>query len=335
MDRPVLKRRRVFDENYPADQQPLRTSSPDLPDTPGCEPPPSPGRQVQPPAPPSDGTSTMGSSSPSRNPRPPPAPPVVRQKTLPTLGTRPNGPVTVTSNRNKFAKAPAKTQTSLSLGQNTTVTCGGCKLSYRPSNAEDVKVHKKVHAAHQKATVLPSTVRAKLIDCGFNIKAFTVSTNAYGFTPANDRGDKNQKWVFDLVAFVEKEIGAVEGDWVREGAKVFMALDGSRVKGVLVAERVSDRKVYPVVDSTNGACTVDRENEVKTAIAGVSRIWVDKAERRKGTGKALINAVKKRFILGCELSNDEIAFSQPTESGCKLARSFFGCNAGWGVYESI
>jgi N-acetyltransferase len=69
------------------------------------------------------------------------------------------------------------------------------------------------------------------------------------------------------------------------------------------------------------------------AVVGVSRIWTSRAHRHKGIAANLLECVMSQFIYGMEIEREQVAFSQPTEAGAGLARSWFGEDTGWGVYR--
>lgn len=56
---------------------------------------------------------------------------------------------------------------------------------------------------------------------------------------------------------------------------------------------------------------------------GISRIWVSHNYRNQGIGSALIDSVKKNFMFGYILVNNDIAFSPPTEMGKHFAKKYF------------
>jgi N-acetyltransferase len=59
------------------------------------------------------------------------------------------------------------------------------------------------------------------------------------------------------------------------------------------------------------------------AVVGVSRIWTSRSFRRKGIANNLLECVMHQFIYGMEIARTEVAFSQPTEMGRALAKSWF------------
>lgn len=91
--------------------------------------------------------------------------------------------------------------------------------------------------------------------------------------------------------------------------------------------------------STNGTGDVHRSSSVSVhdtldpAIVGVSRIWTCGSARRRGIGMDLLDCVISNFIYGLDIPKEQIAFTQPTESGLRLAECFFGVGEPWHVYN--
>lgn len=75
--------------------------------------------------------------------------------------------------------------------------------------------------------------------------------------------------------------------------------------------------------------------ETYPAVVGVSRIWTSQAFRHKGIANNLLECVMNQFIYGMTIDRTEVAFSQPTESGAGLARSWFGEDYDWAVYREL
>jgi len=72
----------------------------------------------------------------------------------------------------------------------------------------------------------------------------------------------------------------------------------------------------------------------RPAILGISRVWVCADRRRRGIATRLLDCAREHFIYGMEIEKDDVAFSQPTESGGALARGWFGADKAhhWAVY---
>ena len=104
---------------------------------------------------------------------------------------------------------------------------------------------------------------------------------------------------------------------------------------------------------------IELSNYAEPAALGISRIWTSAVYRRQSIAQVLLDTALKaeRFwvpvVKGRSMkrsarlendydrrnlpiqklhSHDDIAFSQPTESGTKLARAWFGKTFGWKVY---
>jgi len=124
--------------------------------------------------------------------------------------------------------------------------------------------------------------------------------------------------------------------------KVYLFVSGEKCIGLCLAERIS--KAYEV-ESQNDEANTSKSNpgvsksssisvgpNAKPAILGISRIWTSVSYRRKGVAAALLDAARRNFIYGVQISKDMIAFSQPTESGGLLAQNWFEGAQRWHVY---
>ena len=85
--------------------------------------------------------------------------------------------------------------------------------------------------------------------------------------------------------------------------------------------------------SSSPSSSISISERTYPAVVGVSRIWTSKAFRHKGIANNLLECVLNQFIYGMELEPQQVAFSQPTESGAALARTWFGERDGWAVYR--
>jgi N-acetyltransferase len=56
---------------------------------------------------------------------------------------------------------------------------------------------------------------------------------------------------------------------------------------------------------------------------GVSRIWVAQNQRQKGVATALMDCLKRNFMFGYIMRNEDVAFSSPTEMGKIFGKSYF------------
>jgi N-acetyltransferase len=253
-------------------------------------------------------------------------------------------------------KQPALRQMQIDLGNEVRKTCATCGMEYIPSNTEDAALHKKFHEMNSTGVDLGKAfMRANASRWVYEATRFDE-----GYVVIVDRKSsssaKNQaKRVLEVV---NKELSSPEIDdeilWSQaeppkpkhapdEGEedkvdryRVFLHMKDSRCVGLALTERIWESR--PVVQGEmNGATVKDSavsvRDEVHPAIVGVSRIWTSGASRRKGIALDLLDCVVSNYIYGMEISKAEIAFSQPTESGKRLAHKFFEEEETWHVYN--
>ncbi|CAG7965011.1 unnamed protein product [Penicillium salamii] len=252
--------------------------------------------------------------------------------------------------KQKGQKQPVMRQMQIDLGTDTRKTCATCGMEYIPSNTEDAALHKKFHE-----------MNATGIDLG---KAF-LRANASRWIYEATRFDEGYVVIVDrksspsaksqakkVLEVVSKELSSPEIDdetlWgqteppehLKDGStekvdryRVFLHMKDSRCVGLCLTERIWESR--PVATEQNGAnnSSVSTKDEVHPAIVGVSRIWTSGSSRRKGIALDLLDCVVINFIYGMEITKDQIAFSQPTESGKRLAHKFFEDEETWHVYH--
>lgn len=126
--------------------------------------------------------------------------------------------------------------------------------------------------------------------------------------------------------------------------KMYLYVKAQKCIGVCLAERIWE--AYNVLDQCDTgvqgqSCPTLGETQSSSisistssspAILGISRIWTSNQQRKQGIATRLLDCARASFLYGLVIEKGQIAFSQPTESGGKLARKWFGRDAGWGVY---
>ncbi|KZF21783.1 hypothetical protein L228DRAFT_283913 [Xylona heveae TC161] len=84
---------------------------------------------------------------------------------------------------------------------------------------------------------------------------------------------------------------------------------------------------------TSKSSSISISAKPTSAVLGISRIWTSRSHRRHGIAATLLDCARDRFIYGMKIPKDLIAFSQPTESGVRLAENWFGKDKRWHVYR--
>jgi N-acetyltransferase len=144
---------------------------------------------------------------------------------------------------------------------------------------------------------------------------------------------------------------AAAGDKEEKSAKKISALAALRARKEQLAQELADCASQPLK-----CADVD-----SPAVMGVSRIWTSPVHRKQNIATALLDAAVKFHNEFAEMSRnlppptsdlspelketvvppykrpnivrrDQVAFSQPTESGARLARKWIGKAYGWLVY---
>ena len=256
---------------------------------------------------------------------------------------------------------PAKrmVQMQLDLGGNGRQTCSACGMDYIPSNGEDAALHRKFHVRRVGGV----DVSRAFVDRAAAAAAETrVWSGADGsFIAAVGRSDAPalRNKAVEVLQLVNAELGAApmaaQALWgpahaherrqshgpaqsrkcaraAADGYKVFLYVRGSKCVGACVAERI--REAFSVLDAGGDASSSSLSvgAAAAPAVLGVSRIWTSNVHRRAGIATALLDAARARFVYGMTVPKHSVAFSQPTESGARLARSWFGQDTGWLVY---
>ena len=240
-------------------------------------------------------------------------------------------------------------------------------MEYTPSNSEDAALHKKFHAENVGGVDLrkPFLDSVKEENCVSNLGNGDVVVQIRTTDSLVKR--RAAEKVLDLV---ERELGAIHisadelwsqtatkatpHDGESERFKTFLYIRGTKCVGFCLAQRIA--RAYPVMDAaslrsshlaakedaepprSSQSSTTSQSSSISTltdpqdAMMGISRIWVSNSARRKGIAATLLDSARKNFIFGIEVPRPQVAFSQPTESGSKLARKWFGEESGWLVY---
>lgn len=256
----------------------------------------------------------------------------------------------------------------IDLGDEEHKQCPECGMEYLPSNEEDVAIHKRFHASSKgglelKKAFLEQTKVNRIWENGSGTCILVIT--------ANDGVAARRKTV-SVLEIVTSELGAVpipeDELWSssrvgvaaerkskgrneittdgNKGArndrfKAFLYVHDQKCVGMCLAERIS--QAYPVLsaeeaeDAKEGnlqteSSSISVGSTAEKVLMGVSRIWTSSAHRRMGIAQTLLDTAADNFLYGMEVPKQQVAFSQPTESGGKLARSWFGRDHGWHVY---
>ncbi|KAF2399886.1 hypothetical protein EJ06DRAFT_466653, partial [Trichodelitschia bisporula] len=246
------------------------------------------------------------------------------------------------------------TQLTLSLGPASTKHCPECDMDYTPSNAGDAALHRKFHAKNVGGVDLSKRIVTRL---QFN-RCVSVE-GGRAIIVVVDRRDTiaKRKAVDDVWTVAERELGG-EGvlpfGWEQAEdmkkkkvlrCKAFLYIQGQKCVGFCLAQPITEGFAVLAQEGAQGqlleeiganfegkSSSISVSKTPKPALLGISRIWTSAGSRGKGVATGLLNCATQNFIVGMKIPKEKVAFSQPTESGGKLARKWFGKESGWLVY---
>ena len=277
----------------------------------------------------------------------------------------------ITPNARKLPRQAKKplTQMQIDLGGEVRKTCRTCGMEYVPSVKEDAALHSKFCAMNVGGVVMgkafvkdDSVKRIHSERAREDEKEMVVTVDRKSSIAARNKARK----VLDVVnaelsatdiddehlwgalnpeqKIIETRKSCSEGgDRRGDRFKCFLYLVHEKCVGFCLAEKISS--AFGVVDgcaagengtkiiTTSKSSSVSVATSADIALLGISRIWTSKTYRGKGLAVDLLECARINFFYGVEAPKDLVAFSQPTESGGRLAERWFGAETGWHVYR--
>jgi N-acetyltransferase len=259
-------------------------------------------------------------------------------------------------------------QLRLDLGQtDTRKSCPDCGMEYVPSNEEDASLHKMYHNMNSDGVELGKAFMKSAMKWVYEVphiegsvvvvdrkispparkevqKVLEVVNKELSATPIENDLLWSQKSLSEEsdkpIETVKQSESEKRNDHKSDRYKMFLHVKNGKCIAACLAERIvkahrvkRDAELNGTGPGSVQSSSIEAEDEAVPAIVGVSRIWTSKAHRRKGIAHNLLDCVLNQFIYGMEIDKDELAFSQPTESGGALARSWYGEDSGWLVYK--
>ena len=261
------------------------------------------------------------------------------------------------------------TQMQIDLGGEVRKSCRTCGMEYIPSIKEDAALHSKYCAMNVggvdmgKAFLKDNTVKSIRSERALGDEnEMVVTVDRKTSLGARNRVKKvlevvnaelssadikdEQLWGSldpDIKVIETRKTGGERPDGRGDRFKSFLYMVNGKCVGFCLAEKI--KWAFPVIGPTGGkkqegqviAMSKSSSISVSTtpgvALLGVSRIWVSKSHRGRGLAIDLLDCARTNFFYGVEAPKEYVAFSQPTESGGRLAERWFGTKTGWHVYS--
>ena len=266
----------------------------------------------------------------------------------------------------------ALTQMQIDLGGDTRKLCKICGMEYIPSVKEDSTLHKDFCSMNVAGVELgklflkDETLRHLVVQrsCGeeqgqvlavnrksslsvkTKVKKVLEVVNAE-MSAAEIRDEtlwEPQKPDITGKQTIDKRKNTVQyHEKVMGRFKAFLYLVGDRCIGFCLAEKITN--AFCVVNEHTGfkndddfipslkGSSISVSRTASVALLGIARIWTCKSHRKRGVAVELLNVARNNFFYGVQVPKNLIAFSQPTESGGRLAERWFEANTGWHVYQ--
>ena len=262
-----------------------------------------------------------------------------------------------------------RTQMRIDLGENPRKTCQQCGMEYVPTNSEDAALHHDFH--HMDSTgievgpVLMRDPATRLIAP----KNGTLGDNEAVLMVDRQSSAGTRKKIKKILDIVNTELSAAQIDdeslWgnIDPGSRIsskrktrnqqadasgaqfktFVYLMGDKCIGVCLVQKISFG--YKVVGPSVEECklmdnsaraqssSISISNRPEVALLGIMRIWTSRSFRQQGIAGTLLDCARRHFFYGLEVTKDLVAFSQPTESGAKLAKRWYGTETGWHIFR--
>ncbi|QIX00553.1 hypothetical protein AMS68_006070 [Peltaster fructicola] len=258
------------------------------------------------------------------------------------------------------------TQMHLSLGQKIEKRCKECGMVYIACSAEDRSLHDQYHNQLNNGYDAGAQFLAKSIST--TILGTAPSGDTMCVVTRNDPPWR-RKHARNVLDIITKTLGACEisDEELWRAPKddhahfeLWMYMRGSRCIAAALVELPQHRARRVIVDKNGiagkeGMSAMERLRQRRsdaakqvnaplmvsektcTAAMGICRIWTAPAFQKQGLAMLMLDSLyhawstKPTQTIGGKLN--DVAFSQPTAAGTRLARKWFGSHSGWLVYS--
>lgn len=220
-----------------------------------------------------------------------------------------------------FGQKPCKTSAK-------TTNCKECGMLYDKNDVDDRKLHEKFHHDKEKTLTYVKSKDEKVVREYLDGKCVVLQ---WGVDT-----DKHLNKAVQILNYVDQQLGILNDDRTKRMSDqksacniknlskfyLFVSSMTNRIEGFCLAEPLS--RAYPIfyLNETKSTFSYDETGPGEKVYCGISRIWVSDQMRRKNIGTRLLDCVCANFLYFLPLEKNQIAFSDPTEMGQALAKSF-------------
>jgi N-acetyltransferase len=239
-------------------------------------------------------------------------------------------------------------QLTLNFGQKSprSTKCQECGMVFNSNDKEDEQIHHKYHREKDSILKYNQLKNEKVVAEYFDGKCIVIE---YGVDLKQSTNKAlqlldyvdNQLGINELNRFkfemYNENVGFSNNRSIKTFSKFYLFISAAtkRIVGFCMAEQIDQSHKIMCLSSENQneAISVDKE-KTKEVICGINRIWVSSEARRNRIATRLLDCVCKNFLFVQNIGNNKLAFSDPTEFGKLLAKSYAKTNSVF-VYTSV
>ncbi|CAI4946814.1 AVN_HP_G0153400.mRNA.1.CDS.1 [Saccharomyces cerevisiae] len=249
----------------------------------------------------------------------------------------------------------SKLQVNNGSKSNKIVKCDKCEMSYSSTSIGDRAIHEKYHTLQLQGRKWSPNWGSIVYTERNHSKTVHLSRSTGTITPLNssplkksspsithqeekivyvrpDKSNGEVRAMTEIMTLVNNELNAPHDENViwnsttEEKGIAFVYIRNDRAVGIIIIEnlyggngKTSSRGRWMVYDSRRLVQNVYPDFKI-----GISRIWVCRTARKLGIATKLIDVVRENIVYGEVIPRYQVAWSQPTDSGGKLASKYNG-----------
>ncbi|CCD23495.1 Eco1p NDAI_0B04600 [Naumovozyma dairenensis CBS 421] len=239
----------------------------------------------------------------------------------------------------KRSSLKAKYKQSVLRIESKVIKCPKCEMTYASTSLNDVSMHDKYHNLHLRGRNWSSNWGIVVKDNVGNLpksKRIPLSVQSTRSSKSNGSGNEyiamirpnataEVKATLEIMGIVNNELNAPHDEndfWTDEKGqgRAFVYVKDNKAVAVVTMEILKPGRGRWMVYETKSIVDGMRPNFT----LGISRIWVCRTQRANGIASMLLDVAREHTIYGKEVNKFLTAWSQPTESGGKLASKYNG-----------
>lgn len=217
---------------------------------------------------------------------------------------------------------PGWHQSIIDAGQKEfgTKQCGTCGMVYTLRDEDDELLHVQFHNGSLSAIKFNGWKNERVVREYIDGRVLMILPEDAKYVT------KKLTQVMDVM---NVDLGFTDCSVLDRKFKAFLFVSYKKIIGCIIAEEIDKGFRINVEDGKQALCC---STESEPAFCGINRVWTCVAYRRKRIATRLLECVCGHYYYGHVLTPSQVAFSDPTPVGIKLACSF-NSNSSFLVYK--